>query len=100
MPARDLLHALQARGSDAGRRQTVGEIIYDVAQNQVAEQGLPTKAMALWFPYVATLMLFIWVINLLGFLPLPLTGRPTTASRLGDLRSDLVDLGHARARAR
>ena len=36
--------------------------------------GLPHKAIGLWFPYVATLMLFIWVINLLGFLPLPLTG--------------------------
>ena len=37
---------------------------------QVAEQGLPTKAIGPWFPYVATLMLFIWVVNLLGFLPL------------------------------
>jgi F-type H+-transporting ATPase subunit a len=56
------------------RRQTVGEQIYEIAQVQIAEQGLPSKAIGLWFPYVATLMLFIWVINLLGFLPLPLTG--------------------------
>jgi F-type H+-transporting ATPase subunit a len=57
-----------------GRRQALGEIIYDVAQTQVAEQGLPHKAIGRWFPYVATLMLFIWVVNLLGFIPLPLTG--------------------------
>jgi F-type H+-transporting ATPase subunit a len=57
-----------------GRRQTVGEQIYEVAQTQVAEQGLPSKAIGLWFPYVATLMLFIWMINLIGFIPLPLTG--------------------------
>jgi F-type H+-transporting ATPase subunit a len=57
-----------------GRRETLGELIYDVAQTQVAEMGLPSKAIGLWFPYVATLMLFIWTINLLGFLPLPLTG--------------------------
>src|SRR5581483_1220995 len=57
-----------------GRRQAVGELIYEVAQTQVAEQGLPTKAIARWFPYVATLMLFIWVVNMLGFIPLPLTG--------------------------
>jgi len=57
-----------------GRRQAVGEMIYEVAQEQVAEQGLPSKAIALWFPYVATLMLFIWVVNMLGFIPLPLTG--------------------------
>jgi F-type H+-transporting ATPase subunit a len=57
-----------------GRRQAAGEIIYEVAQTQVAEQGLPKKAIGRWFPYVATLMLFIWVVNMLGFIPLPLTG--------------------------
>ena len=56
------------------RRQTIGEQIYDVAQTQVAEQGLPTKAIGRWFPYVASLMLFIWTINMLGFIPLPITG--------------------------
>ncbi len=56
------------------KRQTVGEALYEVAQTQVAEQGLPTKAMARWFPYCATLLLFIFVVNLLGFIPLPLTG--------------------------
>src|SRR4051812_31387712 len=57
-----------------GRRETIGELVYDVAQTQVAEQGLPHKAIGRWFPYVATLMLFIFVVNLLGFIPLPLTG--------------------------
>jgi len=57
-----------------GRRETFGELIYDVAQTQVAEQGLPSKAIGRWFPYVATIMLFIWVVNLIGFIPLPLTG--------------------------
>jgi F-type H+-transporting ATPase subunit a len=61
-------------GRKPGRRETVGELVYDVAQEQVAEQGLPHKAIGRWFPYVATLMLFIFVINLLGFIPLPLTG--------------------------
>jgi F-type H+-transporting ATPase subunit a len=57
-----------------GRRETVGELAYDVAQTQIAEQGLPSKAIGLWFPYVATLLLFIFVVNLIGFIPLPLTG--------------------------
>ena len=60
------------------RRQTIGEQIYDVAQTQVAEQGLPTKAIGRWFPYVASLMLFIWTINMLGFIPLPITGETFT----------------------
>jgi len=55
-------------------RQTWGEQVYDVAQAQIAEQGLPSKAIGRWFPYVASLFLFILVINLIGFIPLPLTG--------------------------
>jgi F-type H+-transporting ATPase subunit a len=61
-------------GSSPNRRETFGEIVYDVAQTQVAEQGLPHKAIGRWFPYVASLMLFIFVVNFLGFIPLPLTG--------------------------
>ena len=60
-------------GRGPNRRQALGETIYEVAQVQVAEQGLPTKAIGRWFPYVATLMVFIWVINMIGFIPLPLS---------------------------
>ncbi|HEX3237088.1 MAG TPA: F0F1 ATP synthase subunit A [Gaiellaceae bacterium] len=56
------------------RRQTIGEALYETAQTQIAEQGLPSKAIGRWFPYVATLLLFIFVVNMLGFIPLPLTG--------------------------
>jgi F-type H+-transporting ATPase subunit a len=59
--------------SDPGRRQALGEMVYEIAQTQVAEQGLPHKSIRLWFPYVASLMLFIWVVNMLGFIPLPLS---------------------------
>jgi F-type H+-transporting ATPase subunit a len=61
------------RGPTLSRRGTIGELVYDYAQTQVAEQGLPHKAIGRWFPYVATLMLFIFVVNLLGFIPLPLS---------------------------
>jgi F-type H+-transporting ATPase subunit a len=60
-------------GRGPNRRQALGETIYEVAQVQVAEQGLPTKAIGRWFPYVATLMIFIWVLNMIGFIPLPLS---------------------------
>jgi F-type H+-transporting ATPase subunit a len=69
-----LLGLVLMRGKTLNRRQTIGEAIYEIAQVQVAEQGLPGKAIGRWFPYVASLMLFIWVINLIGFIPLPLTG--------------------------
>lgn len=60
-------------GKEPTRRQALGETIYEIAQVQVAEQGLPTKAIGRWFPYVASLMIFIWVVNMLGFIPLPLS---------------------------
>lgn len=68
-----LMRARIGPKNEVGRRQAVGEIVYDIAQTQVAEQGLPHKAIGRWFPYVATLMLFIWVINMIGFIPLPLS---------------------------
>jgi F-type H+-transporting ATPase subunit a len=69
-----ILLGLTLMRAKVGRRQAVGEMIYDIAQTQVAEQGLPHKAIGRWFPYVATLMLFIWTVNMLGFIPLPLSG--------------------------
>ncbi|HZC30048.1 MAG TPA: F0F1 ATP synthase subunit A, partial [Gaiellaceae bacterium] len=46
----------------------------ELAQTQIAEQGLPTKAIGRWFPYVASLFLFIFTLNMVSFVPLPLTG--------------------------
>jgi F-type H+-transporting ATPase subunit a len=73
-----LMRARIGAKNEVGRRQAVGEMIYDIAQTQVAEQGLPDKAIGRWFPYVTTLMLFIWVINMLGFIPLPLSNEKFT----------------------
>ncbi len=68
-----LMRARIGSKNEVGRRQAVGEMVYEVAQTQVAEQGLPHKAIGRWFPYVATLMLFIWVVNIISFIPLPLS---------------------------
>ncbi len=65
-------------GRDPTRRQALGETIYEWAQVQVAEQGLPTQAIGRWFPYVASLMVFIWTVNMLGFIPLPLSDEKVT----------------------
>jgi F-type H+-transporting ATPase subunit a len=55
------------------RRQTTGEAIYELVQSQIAESSLPRKALNLWFPYVASLFLFIWILNIVGFIPLPIS---------------------------
>jgi len=69
-------------GREPTRRQALGETIYEVAQVQVAEQGLPTYAIGRWFPYVASLMVFIWTVNMLGFVPLPLSDEKVTIAGL------------------
>ena len=55
------------------RRQTTGESLYELLQSQIAEGNLPKKSVGRWFPYVASLFLFIWILNLVGFIPLPLS---------------------------
>ena len=86
------------------RRQTTGEAIYEAVQEQIAESSLPSKALHLWFPYVASLFLFIWMLNIVGFIPLPLSDEKfdlfgARAADLGDLRRDREPERHARARA-
>jgi F-type H+-transporting ATPase subunit a len=53
------------------RTQTAAEAVYDVAYTQIAKAGLPEEGMRLWFPYVASAFVFIWMMNLIGFIPLP-----------------------------
>jgi F-type H+-transporting ATPase subunit a len=55
------------------RRQTLGEGLYEALQGQIAEGNLPSKAIGRWFPYVASLFLFIWMLNVIGFIPLPVS---------------------------
>jgi F-type H+-transporting ATPase subunit a len=55
------------------RRQTTGEAIYDLIQGQIVEGSLPSRAIGTWFPYIASLFLFIWVLNIVGFIPLPIS---------------------------
>ncbi|HEX3805574.1 MAG TPA: F0F1 ATP synthase subunit A, partial [Gaiellaceae bacterium] len=66
---------MRVKVKTVSRKQAVGELIYDLAETQIAEQGLPSKAIGRWFPYVASLLLFIFVVNLISFIPLPLTGK-------------------------
>jgi F-type H+-transporting ATPase subunit a len=55
------------------RRQTTGESLYELVQGQIVEGNLPSRAIERWFPYVASLFLFIWVLNIVSFIPLPLS---------------------------
>jgi F-type H+-transporting ATPase subunit a len=54
-------------------KQTAVESVYEVAEQQIARQGLPEEGMRIWFPYVATAFVFVWAMNVVGFLPLPVS---------------------------
>jgi F-type H+-transporting ATPase subunit a len=60
--------------SKPGRSQTFIEMVYDIAYTQIAKAGLPEEGMRIWFPYVATCFVFIWSMNVVGFIPLPFSG--------------------------
>lgn len=56
------------------KRQTAGESVYELVYTQMAESSLPHKrSINMWFPYIAALFLFIWVVNMIGFIPLPIS---------------------------
>ena len=55
-----------------GRTQTVVELLYTFSETNIGQATLPKAAYVRWFPYVATLFVFIWTLNMVSFIPLPL----------------------------
>ena len=53
------------------RVQTLVELIYQGLQNNIMGTSMDRRMAARWFPFVATLALFIFFSNLVGFVPLP-----------------------------
>jgi F-type H+-transporting ATPase subunit a len=60
--------------SRPGRGQNFAELAYEFAETQIARTSLPAKAFPTWFPYLATLFLFIGINNIISFVPLPISG--------------------------
>jgi len=53
------------------RVQTAMEVMYDLTYSNIARNNMSREMSARWFPFVATLFFFIWISNLIGYLPLP-----------------------------
>jgi F-type H+-transporting ATPase subunit a len=54
-----------------GRAQAVTEMVYDFAETSIGRASLPDRLFTTWFPYLASLFVFIWVSNLVSYVPLP-----------------------------
>jgi F-type H+-transporting ATPase subunit a len=60
---------MQARPN---RIQTLVEASYDLTRNQITRANMPEGYAARWFAFIATLFFFIWISNLIGYIPLPI----------------------------
>jgi F-type H+-transporting ATPase subunit a len=53
------------------RIQMFTELVYDFTETSIGRASLPDRLFTTWFPYLATLFVFIWVSNLISYIPLP-----------------------------
>jgi F-type H+-transporting ATPase subunit a len=53
------------------RTQTLIETVYTLMRDNITRGNMDDKMAARWFPFIATLFLFIWVSNMIGYIPLP-----------------------------
>ncbi|MEQ8833394.1 MAG: F0F1 ATP synthase subunit A [Miltoncostaeaceae bacterium] len=65
--------------------QNVFEMAYDFTEKQIAGPTMGPKVYAKYFPYVATLFLFILVNNLISFIPWPFAPHGGTFGPIPDL---------------
>ena len=65
---------MQARPN---RVQTAMEWVYTAMRDTVVKDNMDDKMARKWFPLVCTLFVFIWISNLIGYIPLPVnSGEP------------------------
>jgi F-type H+-transporting ATPase subunit a len=53
------------------RVQTMVEIVFNLMRNNITRGAMDERMAAKWFPFIATLFLFILFSNLIGYIPLP-----------------------------
>jgi F-type H+-transporting ATPase subunit a len=53
------------------RVQTFVELVYTLMRDNITRGNMDDKMARRWFPFIATLFLFIWVSNLIGYIPVP-----------------------------
>jgi F-type H+-transporting ATPase subunit a len=53
------------------RVQTLVELLYTQMRDNITGSNMDRRMAAKWFPFIASLFLFIWYSNLIGYFPLP-----------------------------
>lgn len=55
------------------KAQNVVELIYEFAEQQIARPTLSERVFSRYFPFIATLFMFLLVSNIVSFIPLPVS---------------------------
>jgi F-type H+-transporting ATPase subunit a len=53
------------------RVQTLVEVVFNLMRDNITRGAMDERMAAKWFPFIATLFLFILFSNLIGYIPLP-----------------------------
>jgi F-type H+-transporting ATPase subunit a len=66
-----MIYAARRMQERPNRLQTLVEGAYTLMRDNITRGNMPDRMAAKWFPFVATIFLFIWFSNIIGYLPLP-----------------------------
>jgi len=66
-----MIYAARHMRARPNRFQTAIEGAYTLMRDNITRGNMPDDMAAKWFPFIATIFLFIWFSNILGYLPLP-----------------------------
>lgn len=66
-----MLYIAKRMEARPNRVQTLVETAYTFMRDSIARNNMDDAMARRWFPFVGTLFLFIWVSNMIGYIPLP-----------------------------
>ena len=66
-----MLYVSKRMRARPNRIQTAVEWIYTAMRDNITRGNMDDAMARKWFPFIATLFLFIWFSNLIGYIPLP-----------------------------
>jgi F-type H+-transporting ATPase subunit a len=66
-----MIYVARRMAQRPNRLQTLVELAYRLMRDNITRGNMDNRMAAKWFPFIATLFLFIWFSNMIGYLPLP-----------------------------
>jgi F-type H+-transporting ATPase subunit a len=66
-----MLYIANRMQAKPNRVQTFIEVVYAFMRDNITRGNMDDRMARKWFPFIATLFLFIWFNNMIGYIPLP-----------------------------